>query len=237
MAMDMVASSKERQRGRDNKVRPMNRPRYAAFMTSPSNLRDARRWAPAAQRNREPILGVLSRVLPAKGLVLEVASGSGEHAVFFAARLPSIEWQPTDIDAGDRASIAAWREEAALPNLRAPLALDATSDQWPVERADALVNINMIHISPWAAAEGLMRGAARVLPSGAPLVLYGPFRRGGRHTAPSNEAFDRSLRAQDDAWGVRDLDEVSQAAAVAGFDVGEVVEMPANNLTVVFRRR
>jgi Protein of unknown function (DUF938) len=197
---------------------------------------DARRSAPATQRNKEPILGVLLRVLPATGLVLEIASGSGEHALFFAGKLPSLVWQPTDLDEGNRASIAAWREEAALPNLRAPLALDATDERWPVERADAIVNINMIHIAPWRACEGLMRGAARLLPPGAPLVLYGPFRRGGRHTAPSNEAFDRGLRAQDAAWGVRDLDEVAATAAAQGLALDEIVEMPSNNLSVIFRR-
>lgn len=197
---------------------------------------DARRSAPATQRNRQPILGVLERVLPAAGLVLEVASGTGEHAIFFAGKLPAIEWQPSDRDEGNRASIAAWRDEVALPNLRAPLELDATSEDWPVARADALVNINMIHIAPWAACAGLMRGAARLLSAGAPLVLYGPFRRGGRHTAPSNEAFDRGLRAQDAAWGVRDLDEVVRVAAVEDLALDEIVEMPSNNLSVIFRR-
>jgi hypothetical protein len=197
---------------------------------------DARRSAPATQRNREPILAVLARVLPSAGLVLEVASGTGEHACFFASKLVGLEWQPSDPDDGNRASIAAWRDEAALPNLRAPLALDATAERWPVERADALININMIHIAPWAACEGLVRGAARVLSPGAPLVLYGPFRRGGRHTAPSNDAFDRGLRAQNATWGVRDLDEVTRAAAAQGLALDEFVEMPSNNLTVIFRR-
>jgi uncharacterized protein DUF938 len=196
---------------------------------------DARRSAPATERNREPIFDVLARVLPAAGLVLEVASGTGEHAVFFAARLPQLAWQPTDLDAGNRASIAAWRERAALPNLRAPLALDATATDWPVERADAVVCINMIHIAPWAACAGLLRGAERVLPPGAPLVLYGPYRRGGRHTAPSNEAFDRGLRAQDAAWGVRDLDEVTRVAGDHGLGLDEIVAMPSNNLSVIFR--
>jgi SAM-dependent methyltransferase len=200
-------------------------------------MKDARRWAPATERNREPILAVLARVLPAAGLVLEVASGSGQHAAFFAGKLPGIEWQPSDREERDRASIAAWRDEAALPNLRAPIALDATWERWPVERADAIVNINMIHIAPWAACEGLMRGAARLLSAGAPLVLYGPFRRGGRHTAPSNESFDSVLRAENDRWGVRDLDEVARAAAAEGLALEEIVEMPSNNLTVIFRRQ
>lgn len=205
-------------------------------MTTPTGPTDARRSAPSTQRNRDPILGVLARVLPPAGLVLEIASGSGEHAVYFAARLPALAWQPSDPDEANRASITAWRDDAALPNLRAPLALDATWDRWPIERADAMVNINMIHIAPWAACEGLMRGAARLLPPGAPLVLYGPFRRGGRHTAPSNEAFDRGLRARDAAWGVRDLEAVERAAAAAGLPLDEIVEMPSNNLSLVFRR-
>lgn len=206
---------------------------YAARV---STTPDPRRFAPAVQRNREPILAVLARVLPAAGVVLEVASGTGEHAVFFARALPSLTWQPSDPDDGNRASIAAFADEAALPNLCAPLPLDATSERWPVERADAIVNINMIHIAPWAACLGLVRGAARLLPANAPLVLYGPFRRGGRHTAPSNEAFDRGLRERDAGWGVRDLDEVAAAAGAAGLRLDEIVEMPSNNLSVVFRR-
>ncbi|HUS64239.1 MAG TPA: DUF938 domain-containing protein [Kofleriaceae bacterium] len=198
---------------------------------------DARRFAPATQRNREPILAVLARVLPPSGRVLEVASGSGEHAVFFAAHLPGVTWQPSDLDADNRASIAAWRAEAGLPNLLAPLALDATADPWPVAEADAVVNINMIHIAPWAACEGLMRGAGRVLAPGRPLVLYGPFKRDGAHTAESNEAFDRMLRSQNRAWGVRDLADVEKAALAGGFALEETIVMPANNLSVVFRRR
>jgi hypothetical protein len=195
-----------------------------------------RRSAAATQRNREPILGVLTRVLPAEGLVLEVASGTGEHACFFAGKLPRIVWQPSDVDEGNRASIAAWRDDAALANLRAPIALDAAAGDWPVEGADAIVNINMIHIAPWQVCEGLMRGAARTLSAGAPLYLYGPFRRDGHHTAPSNEAFDRGLQAQDPRWGVCDLDEVVAAARAAGLALGELVEMPSNNLSVIFRR-
>ncbi|NOG72747.1 DUF938 domain-containing protein [Roseicella sp. DB1501] len=200
-------------------------------------MTDARRHAPATQRNRDPILAVLRHALPAAGLVLEVSSGSGEHAVHFAAALPGLTWQPSDPDPAARASIAAWAAEARLPNLRPPLALDAAAEQWPIDRADAVVCINMIHIAPWAAGLGLLRGAARRLPSGGPLILYGPYRQGGRHTAPSNAAFDAGLRAQDPAWGVRDLEAVAEAAAVAGFGAPEVVAMPANNLTLVFRRR
>ncbi|WP_109121940.1 DUF938 domain-containing protein [Azospirillum sp. TSO22-1] len=188
--------------------------------------------APATGRNRDPILAVLRRVLPARGTVLEVAGGTGQHAAHFAEALPDLVWQPTDPDPAHRASIAAWTE--GLPNVRPPLALDATRRPWPVERADAVLCINMIHIAPWAACLGLLAGAAEILASGAPLVLYGPYRRGGAHTAPSNAAFDANLRARNPEWGVRDLEAVAHAAA--GFVLDEVVEMPANNLTVVFRR-
>ena len=195
----------------------------------------AARTAPAAARNREPILAVLREVLPATGVVLEIASGSGEHAMWFAQALPGIEWQPSDGDDGARASIAAWRAQAGLANLRAPVALDAAAPEtWPVARADAVVCVNMIHIAPWAAAEGLFAGAARVLPAGGVLFLYGPYREGGRHTAPSNEAFDADLRRRNPAWGVRDLDAVTALAARHGFALARRVAMPANNLSVVF---
>jgi len=200
-------------------------------------MSDARRFAPATQRNREPILAVLRRVLPAEGVLLEVASGTGEHAAFFAAALPRLIIQPSDADAQNLASIAAWRDHAGLANLRAPLALDATAESWPVERADAVLCVNMIHIAPWEACVGLVAGAARLLLPGHPLVLYGPFRRGGRHTSPSNEAFDASLRAEDPAWGVRDVDEVDVVAAAAGLHQSELIDMPSNNLCVVLRRR
>ncbi len=195
---------------------------------------DARRHAPAVQKNREPILAVLRRVLPATGLVLEVASGSGEHAVFFAAALPHVQWQPTDPDPANRASIAAWRDEAGLANLRAPLALDATDGEWPIARAYAIVCINLIHIAPWAACLGLLDGAARVLGPGGRLYLYGPYLRDGRHTAPSNAAFDASLRARDPAWGVRDAGEVAAAASARGLSLVETVAMPNNNLSLLF---
>lgn len=202
----------------------------------PNNDDDARRFAPATQRNREPILDVLRQVLPPSGVVLEVASGTGEHAVYFAAALPQLTWQPSDRGAGERASIAAWIAHAGVANVRAPLALDASAATWPVERADAVVSANMIHIAPWEACVGLMRGAAAVLAAGAPLVLYGPFRRNGGHTAPSNEAFDRSLRAQDAAWGVRDLEAVAAVAAAHGFGAPNSYSLPSNNLAVVFFR-
>ncbi|QJE72079.1 DUF938 domain-containing protein [Aerophototrophica crusticola] len=197
---------------------------------------DARRFAPATLRNRQPILAVLREVLPDTGTVLEIASGSGEHAVYFAEALPGLHWQPSDADAGARASIVAWTESLGLQNVCCPLDLDASAPDWPVAEADAVVCINMIHISPWASAEGLFAGAARLLSPGAPLVLYGPFKRGGAHTAPSNEEFDAALRAQDPRWGVRDLEVVGDLAAASGFVLDRVVEMPANNLTVVFRK-
>jgi hypothetical protein len=195
------------------------------------------RTAPAVARNRDPILAVLRRVLPKQGTVLQIAEGTGEHAVHFAAALPGLTWQPTDRDAAALRSIAAWREQVGSPNLLAPLELDVASQPWPVERADAVLCINMIHISPWRATEGLMAGAARVLPSGGLLFLYGPYKEGGVHTAPSNEAFDADLRARNPEWGVRDLDDVRALAAHHSFDFAERIAMPANNLSVVFRRR
>jgi hypothetical protein len=193
--------------------------------------------APAVARNRDPILAVLRRVLPARGTVLEIASGTGEHAVHFAAALPDIDWQPSDPDAAALRSIVAWREAARLPNVLAPLLLDVTSPVWPVQQTDAMVCINMIHISPWRAAEALMAGAGRVLESGGMLFLYGPYKEGGVHTASSNEAFDASLRARNPEWGVRELDDVKALAARHGIEFVERVAMPANNLSVVFRRR
>jgi hypothetical protein len=194
---------------------------------------DPRREAPAVARNRDPILSVLRRVLPARGLVLEVASGTGEHCAHFAAALPALDFQPSDPLPEGRASTDAWC--AGMPNVRPALALDAAAAEWPVDRADAVVCINMAHIAPWAATLGLLRGAARVLPAGAPLVLYGPWRRDGVPTAPGNEAFDADLRARDPEWGLRRLEDLAGAAAPE-FGAPEVVEMPANNLSVVLRR-
>jgi hypothetical protein len=199
---------------------------------------DDRRFAPATQRNREPILAVLREVLPAKGLVLELASGSGEHALHFANGLPGLAWQPSDPDPSALASIAAWRgAEGGPQNLLAPLAIDASASEWPLDGADAVVCINMVHISPWEATEGLMAGAARVLGDGAPLVLYGPFRREGRPLEPSNADFDADLRVRDARWGLRLLEDVTALADRHGFSLQQVREMPANNLTVVYRRR
>lgn len=198
---------------------------------------DERLSAPATQRNREPILDVLRNVLPEHGLVLEVASGTGEHAVHFAQALPSLSWQPSDPDAGALRSIAAWRAVANLPNLLPPLQLDAASDSWPVGKAAALVCINMVHISPWEASKGLMRGARRILPPGGPLYLYGPYRRPGCPLEPSNAAFDADLRRRNPQWGLRSLDAVETCAAAHDLILDRVTEMPANNLSLVFRRR
>lgn len=196
-----------------------------------------KRVAAAADRNKAFIADVLQRVLPPAGLVLEVASGTGQHAVFFAARFPRLQWQPTDLEPAARASIAGWAREAQLPNLRPPLELDASAPAtWPIERADAVVCANLIHIAPWAAALGLLEGAARILPVGGPLVLYGPYHVDHQPTAPSNATFDADLRARDPAWGVRDLGDVTDAARAQGLVLDEVVDMPANNKTVVFRR-
>ena len=197
---------------------------------------DPRRFAPAVARNRDPILDALRPHLPPAGLVLEVASGSGEHVIHFAAALPDLMFQPSDPDPAARASIDAWVAASGQANIRPALAIDAAAARWPIASANVVVCINMIHIAPWAAAEGLMRGAAAILPAGAPLVLYGPYRRGGAHTAPSNAAFDTDLRARNPSWGVRDLEAVAALAVAHGFGPPLVTDMPANNLTVVFRR-
>ncbi|HSI05023.1 MAG TPA: DUF938 domain-containing protein [Myxococcota bacterium] len=193
-------------------------------------------FAPATQRNRDPILEVLRRVLPAQGLVLELASGSGEHVVHFASHLRGLTWQPTDVDPVAIASIEAWVHESGLENIQPPIPLDATSATPPITKADAVLCINMIHISPFEACIGLMRCAAAILPSGGTLVTYGPYKIDGAHTAPSNAAFDANLKARDPRWGVRDVSEVSSAAGEHGLTLVERVAMRANNFTLVFRR-
>jgi SAM-dependent methyltransferase len=192
--------------------------------------------SPAAERNKQPILEVLTRVLPPRGTVLEVASGTGQHAVHFARALPALTWQPTDPDLTPRVGLAARVSAAALPNLRAPEPFDVLADAAPVVEPAAVVCINMIHIAPWPATDGLFRHAARLLPAGAPLILYGPYKLDGHHTAPSNEAFDASLRARDPRWGVRDLGDVRAVGVTHGFDFRELVPMPANNFVVIFVR-
>lgn len=193
--------------------------------------------SPATARNRQPILDVLAPRLPDGARVLEIASGAGEHAVFLAGALPSVSWRPSDPDATARESIAAWRAQANLPNLEAPLALDAADPAtWPSEPVDAVVCINMIHISPWAAAQGLMAGAGRLLMEGGKLFLYGPYVEADVPTAPSNLAFDESLKSRNPAWGLRDLADVQALAAASGLELIERIAMPANNLIVVFEK-
>ncbi|MGO4570336.1 DUF938 domain-containing protein [Microvirga sp. 2TAF3] len=193
--------------------------------------------SPSVARNRDPILAVLHRVLPPAGTVLEIASGTGEHAVYFAAALPHLTWQPSDQDEPALRSIAAHREISGLSNLLAPLSLDAAAPDWPVEQADAVVAINMVHISPWRATQGLMAGAGRVLQHEGVLYLYGAYRENGTHTAPSNEAFDADLRRRNPDWGIRDLEAVAELAGSHGLMLVERIPMPANNLSLIFRRQ
>lgn len=202
-----------------------------------SALPDGRRFAPAAARNRGPILDVLGPLLPESGLVLEVASGTGEHVVHFARARPGLVWQPSDPSPEARESIAAWLAAEGLENVRAPLDLDAAAETWPALRIDAAVCINMLHISPWAATEGLMRGTGTCLAPGGLLYIYGPFRRADAPTAPSNEAFDADLKARDARWGLRMLEDVRAEAEANGLGFEGVADMPANNLSLIFRKR
>ena len=195
---------------------------------------DNGRWFTAsAERNKGPILALLERILPHSGLVLEIGSGTGQHVAHFAKALPELTWQPSDSDAAFRESIRLCVGSENLGNVRAPVDLDVCRFPWPVIHADAVLCINMIHVAPWAATEALLRGAKDVLIRGGVLFLYGPYRRFGRHTAPSNEAFDVQLRASDPAWGLRDLESVVELAGTTGFELAEVVDMPANNFSVV----
>ena len=214
----------------------MSKPQFWQPTADPQAAADPRLRAPSAQRNRDAILAVLAGVLPPSGLVLEIASGSGEHAVHFAAALPGLTFQPSDPSPDAVASIAAWTGESGLGNILPPLVVDATAPDWPIEAADAILCINMIHIAPWAAAEGLFRHAGRLLKPGQPLYLYGPYRRPGRPLEPGNAAFDESLRGRDPAWGLRELDAVAALGAANGLGTPEIVEMPANNLSVIFRK-
>jgi SAM-dependent methyltransferase len=193
-------------------------------------------FAAAAERNRDPILDVLRGVLPATGLVLEIASGTGQHVTHFARALPALRWQPSDASTPHLDSIRAWTAAAGIENVLPPVLLDVEREPWPVAQADAILCINMIHIAAWTATEALFRGAARRLPPGGILFLYGPFKRGGQHTAPSNERFDERLRAEDPRWGVRDVDDVQRVATSVGLQPAEITAMPANNFTLAFRR-
>lgn len=194
----------------------------------------SRETAPSPERNKQPILEILARVLPQRGLVLEIGSGTGQHVSHFARALPGLTFQPSEFDRERHASIAAWSE--GLANVLPPIGFDVTRLPWPVTAADAIVCINVIHISPWEATLALMKGAGEILPPGGVLVTYGPYRREGRHTAPSNEAFDASLKSRDPRWGVRDMAEVAAAAHAQGLGLEEAVAMPANNFTLVFRK-
>jgi hypothetical protein len=196
-----------------------------------------RRSAPAALRNREPIAEVLRDWLPATGVVLEIASGTGEHAVYFAEHFPSLEWQPSDVHPDALASIKAWREIAELPNVRAPVILDAASPDWPIAKADAVLSINMVHISPWASALGLLEGVARQLSDGAPLILYGPWLADDVPAAPSNLDFDADLKRRDPRWGLRRVEDFAAAAQARGLELIEMRAMPANNMMLLLRRR
>lgn len=213
-----------------------------------SAVSNSRLKSPSTARNREPILAVLREQLPSEALVLELASGSGEHGVYFTQAMPGWQWQPSDTEPRALVSIDAWRRHSqeAGPgnergdNLLAPLALDVTAawpDEWPAQRFDAIVAINLVHISPWRVTEALMQQAGEYLKDNGVLFLYGPCRRNGQHTAPSNQAFDTDLKRRDPAWGVRDLEDVEAEAATSGLVLDQVVEMPANNLSVIFRRR
>ena len=200
---------------------------------------ERRHFAPAAARNCGPILDVLGRHLPQAGTILEIGSGTGQHIVAFAQAHPGLIWQPSDPDPLARESIAAWIATSGLGNVRPPLDLNVMQAGWevPLGWLQGIVCINLLHIAPWAASVGLMAGAGRALEAGAPLYIYGAFKRGGRHTSESNAWFDRSLRHRDPAWGLRDVEAVEECAAAHGLEFVEVVSMPANNLSLIFRRR
>lgn len=193
-----------------------------------------RRHAPATDRNRDPIAAILAEELPEAGRILEIASGTGQHCAFFAQRFPRLVWQPTDPDLESLVSIADWCADIA--NVLPPVGLDASADDWPVGRVDAMLCINMVHISPWAATLGLMAGAGQLLDPGAPLILYGPYRQHGVPTAVSNEEFDLSLKARNSEWGLRHVEDVARVAAQHRLTLKRIEPMPANNLLLVFRR-
>lgn len=202
------------------------------FVFEPSA--EAKRYAPATERNRDAITNVLKTVLPDHGMVVEIASGTGEHVVHFAAKFPDLIWQPTDPDPLALASISAWRADAGLGNVLSPVQLDASSD-WNMGQPEAIVCINMVHISPWSATLGLLRNAGRLLSSRGVLYIYGPFRRKAHQTSPGNEEFDSNLKARNPLWGLRYVEEVADAAYIHGLQLTDIIEMPANNLSLVFR--
>jgi cyclopropane fatty-acyl-phospholipid synthase-like methyltransferase len=197
---------------------------------------DDLQYSPAAERNKRPITAVLASVLPSRGTVLEIASGTGQHVVHFAASFPHLHWQPSDPDPELRRSIRSRAAAAGLDNIAEPLALDVRDSEWPIAAADAVLTINLLHIAPWAVTETLFRGAAAILDSGAPLLIYGPFNRDGAFTSEGNRAFDLQLRRADADWGIRDIESVIAAAKAAGFVLQDIDEMPANNLIVRFQR-
>jgi hypothetical protein len=208
------------------------------FLVAPVNPTDERLFAPATERNREPILAVLTEFLPTAGLVLEIASGTGEHISYFAPRLsPNLRWQPSDFEAYKLASIAAWCRLLETTNVNSPIQIDVTTEAWGLDSVDAILAINLIHIAPWSAYCGLLAGAGRLLPAGGILYLYGPFKQEGKHTASSNEAFDQMLKSENAAWGVRDLETVTATAEQYGLTLEKLVPMPANNFSVIFRRQ
>jgi SAM-dependent methyltransferase len=204
----------------------------APFVFEPTG--EAKRHAPATERNRDAISAVLESLLPTQGIMLEVASGTGEHIIHFARCFPHLTWQPSDAEPAALRSIAAWCGEAGLSNVRRPLEIDASGD-WPVDHADSIICINMVHISPWAATLGLLCNASRILPPGGMLYLYGPYRQRDVPTAPSNEEFDRSLKERNPDWGLRYVEDVATEASTAGLSLDHVIEMPANNLSLLFR--
>jgi hypothetical protein len=197
---------------------------------------DGKWFLPPSERNKAPILDVLARVLPKRGVVLEIASGTGQHVVHFAKALPALTWQPSDPDAELRESIALRVREERLANVNAPIELDVTRRPWPLKSADAIVCINMIHVAPWSATRALFESSKALLPAGHVLFLYGPYRRSGRHSSKNDEQFDADLRAQNPDWGIRDLEAVRETAASSGFVLAEIVDMPANNFSLIFKR-
>lgn len=223
----------------DNKDGDPKKPSPYRVVISDETRAAQKHFAPAADRNTAPILDVLRDAVTPTGRALEIASGTGQHVTAFAAAFPEILWQPSDPDSGARVSVDAWVADSGLPNLAPALALDVTAERWDgalEPGLDLMVCINMIHISPWAACEGLLRGAGRLLRADGLLYLYGPYKQDGSHTAPSNEAFDESLQARNPQWGVRDLADVTAAAAEQGLSLDRTVEMPANNFSVLLQR-